>query len=275
MSLEEFVEIAPNIYMFSPPNPRVGELVVLATWMGAADKHIAKYTALYRKLIPTARILLLKSVVRTMISSYRKQERDMEPAASAVDDILKECAGIPEAKPHMLLHMFSNGGMNSATHLLLELSRKRRQPMPLVGLICDSTPTGAGYRKTYSAFKYSFPQRFPANIIASLIIHVIIILLFASIYAGRYEHPEDYWRKSILDEKLISSKKIFYIASKADKLTDWNDVVAHAETARRNGWDVREIIYDDTPHCNHLKKDPQAYENAITEMWAKNKVWEV
>jgi hypothetical protein len=272
MALEGFVEIASDIYIFTPPNPRKGELVILATWMGAADKHSAKYAAIYQKLIPTCRILLLKSVVGTMISSYRKQERAMESAANAVHEIIEECEDVPEAKPHILLHMFSNGGMNSATNLLVDLSRKRRKSTPLVGLICDSTPTGSSYRKAYASFRYSFPQQFPINVFASLLIHTILILLYASIYAGRYDHPQDYWRKSILDKNLVGSNSLCYIASKADKLTDWRDVIAHAETARSEGWDVRDIIYDDTPHCNHLNKDPQAYENAISEIWTVNKV---
>lgn len=272
MAIEGFVSLAPNIQMYSPPNAMVGQLVILATWMGAADKHIAKYTTLYKNLIPTARILLLKSVVSSMISPYKKQQAALEPAASAVHEILEEVAGNPQVKPHVLLHMFSNGGINSGTLLLLDLHRKRKQAMPLVGLICDSVPTGAGYWKTYSAFKYSFPQGFPANIIASSAIHVLLILLFASIYAGRYEHPEDFWRRSILDDKLVDSKRICYIASKADKLTDWKDVVAHADTARNKGWEVKEIIYEDTPHCNHLAKDPHAYEGAITSVWHESRI---
>lgn len=270
MALNGFIELGANIQIFTPPNPEVGQLVILATWLGAADKHIAKYTALHQKLFPNARILLLKSIISTMITSYKKQEKDMEPAASAVHEILEECAGNPQAKPRILLHMFSNGGLNSGTQLLLVLNRKRGQPMPVVGLICDSAPTGAGYWKTHSAFKYSFPQGFPVNVLASSVIHVLLILLFASIHAGRYEHPEDFWRKAILNEKLVECNRICYIASKADKLTDWKDVLAHAETARGKGWSVKEMIYDETQHCNHLAKDPKAYEDAVTYIWGQD-----
>jgi hypothetical protein len=163
--------------------------------------------------------------------------------------------------------MFSNGGIKSTTHLLIDLNRKRKVPMPLVGLICDSVPTGAGYWKTYNAFMYSFPQRFPTNIAAALLVHTLLILLFLSIAMGRYGHPEDFWRKTVLDKSLIDSNRIAYVASKADKQTDWEEVVAHAEIARKQGWDVREIILEDTPHCNHLKKDPHLYHDLVARVW--------
>ena len=106
---------------------------------------------------------------------------------------------------------------------------------------------------------YSFPQQFATNIAVASMVHTLLILLFRSDAMGRYENPEDFWRKAVLDKSLIDSNRMAYMASKADKQTDWRDVVAHAEIARKQGWDVKEIILESTPHCNHLKKDPQMY----------------
>jgi hypothetical protein len=248
MALDGFVKLAPEILLYTPPNAAIGQLVILGTWMGAADKYIAKYVELHKKQLPTASILLLKSGVSSMISPYKKQQAAIEPAMIPILSLLEQCKE-SKIEPRILLHIFSNGGINSATHLLIDLNRKRKAPMPLI------------------AFMYSFPQRFPTSIAASSMVHTLLILLFLSVAMGRYENPEDFWRKAVLDKSLIDSNRVAYVASKADKQTDWRDVVSHAEVARKQGWEVKEIILEDTPHCNHLKKDPQMYHDLATRMW--------
>ncbi|KAH8730007.1 hypothetical protein GQ44DRAFT_700677 [Phaeosphaeriaceae sp. PMI808] len=271
MVLEGFQKITPDIQLYVPPNGDASRLVILSTWMGAADKYIAKYTELHQKIVPASSILLLKSGVSSMISPYKKQQKALEPAMAPVLRLLEQ-ANDSKTKPNILLHMFSNGGINSAIHLLIDLQHKLKAPLPLVGLICDSVPTGTGYRKTYNAFMHSFPQSFPTNIAAGTMVHTLLILLFISVAMGRYDAPEDFWRKSILDKSLIDSNRIYYVASKADKQTDWRDVVEHAEIARKQNWDAKETILEDTPHCNHLKNDPQMYHDIVKLMWSGSKL---
>jgi hypothetical protein len=271
MALHEFSKLAPEIYLYTPPNAETGHLIILGTWLGAADKYIVKYVELHKKQIPTASILLLKSQVNSMVSSYSSQQKAIEPAMLPVLSLLEQCQQSKVA-PRILLHIFSNGGINSAINLFTDLQRERKQALPLIGIICDSVPTGAGYRKTYNAFMYSFPSRFPTSILASTMVHTLLILLFLSVALGRYENPEDFWRTSILDTKLLESKRICYVASKVDKQTDWRDVVAHAEIARTRGWEVKEVITEDTPHCNHMKKDPQMYRDVVALMWERSKM---
>lgn len=266
MALDGFSKFASDIYFYASKNSEPGNLVILGTWMGAGDKHIAKYIELHKQCSSTASILLLKSQVTSMISPYTKQQKAIEPAMAPVLNVLEQCKQSNIA-PQILLHVFSNGGINSAIHLLIDLQRQTKAALPLMGIICDSVPTGAGYWKTYNAFMYSFPARFPISVVASAMVHTLLILLFCSVAMGRYDNPEDFWRKAILDPTLIEGDRICYVASKADKQTDWRDVVAHADIARGKGWSVKEIILEDTPHCNHLKKDPQVYHDAVELMW--------
>ncbi|PVH91330.1 hypothetical protein DM02DRAFT_546041, partial [Periconia macrospinosa] len=234
MSLHDFVRFGPHIFLYTPPEYRVGHLIILCTWMGAADKHIDKYIKIYRQQVPTAKILLLRSVVWSMIDSYSSQQRAMIPAQQVVCDILKEHGdlenGSANEKPRILLHMMSNGGVNSATNMLTVLEKRLRAPLRLVGVVCDSAPNSSSYSKTCTAFKHSFSSGFPLNLITTAFIHVVIALLYLWIAVGN-EAPEDYWRRSVLDEKMIECKRICYIASKIDKITDWKDVVSHAGEA--------------------------------------------
>ncbi|KAH8732137.1 hypothetical protein GQ44DRAFT_603259, partial [Phaeosphaeriaceae sp. PMI808] len=72
--------------------------------------------------------------------------------------------------------------------------------------------------------------------------------------------------KSILDKSSINSSRICQVSSKADKQTGWPDIIAHAEIARKQHWEVKEVILDDTAHYNHLKKDHQMYDDLVTPM---------
>lgn len=148
----------------------------------------------------------------------------------------------------------------------MALEQKVRMPLPFVGLICDSCPTGGSYWKTYHAFMHSAPKG-SVRLFASVVVHVLLSLLYLSIACGRYEQPEELWRKTLLSEKLISSNKISYIASKADTQTDWRDVVSHAEMAKKKGWEVKEIILEDTPHCNHYAQNEKLYVDIVMNTW--------
>ncbi|KAI2464164.1 hypothetical protein F4781DRAFT_85555 [Annulohypoxylon bovei var. microspora] len=277
MALQDFAKLGPEIFLYTPSEHQVGQLVILCTWMGAADKHIEKYTKVYRQNVPSAKILLLKSVVGSMISSYSSQQHAMKPAQNAVCQILNECDSLQpggassKGKPRILLHMMSNGGVNSATNLLVFLERGLKTRLPTVGLICDSTPNASSYKKTCNAFMYSFPCGFPVNLITTAFVYFTITLLYLWIAMGN-EAPEDYWRKSVLDEKLINCRYICYIASKADKMTDWRDVVSHAEEARKKGWTVKEIMFNDTQHCNHISKYEETYVNAVVDVWEGRRI---
>ena len=146
-SLADFILIGPQTFLYTPPKP-TRQLIILCTWLGAAPKHIAKYTVLYRSIAPNARILLIESTFSNLTSAFECQQQVVKfaPAVAAVLDTLAvvECKQysqphpaesemrhvddrktIPrlrqttylssQVQPKILLHIFSNGGMNSAT----------------------------------------------------------------------------------------------------------------------------------------------------------------
>ena len=92
-SLADFIIIGPRTSHYTPPKPRSGYLVILCTWVGAARKRIAKYTALYRCIVPDARILLVESSVGILTSAFARRQRMVKfgLAAAAVLETLAEC----------------------------------------------------------------------------------------------------------------------------------------------------------------------------------------
>ncbi|KAF2243165.1 indole-diterpene biosynthesis protein-like protein PaxU [Trematosphaeria pertusa] len=270
-----FTKLGPRIALHTPPNHAAGQLVIIATWLGAARKHITKYLLSYRSIAPRSKILLIESDVSILTSSYPSQRKAIKSAVHAVRAVLDECGYSKNDQstnpPKILLHTFSNGGTNSATQMLIALGEQFSSPLPLLGIIYDSGPAKGEYWKSYNSMMLSLPRGM-ARTVGPAIVHFILVVLFTSVAAGRYDKPEDLFRRTLLDEKLVKGHakkegRICYLFSKADDHVDWKDVVDHAEVARDKGWEVEEALFEDTPHCNHFTKNTQRYTDMMHRLW--------
>jgi hypothetical protein len=300
----DFVKIGPRTSVYTPSNPTAGQLIIVCTWLGAARKHIVKYTTAYQNLAPEARILLIESDVQIITSSYKKQREVIKPAVSVVLDTLAECGyyGLPsekaltvepsnkleskpstsssmtvtETSPKILLHMFSNGGTNSATQFLIVLHELLHQPLPLVGLLFDSCPAKGTYWKSHNAMTFSLrPKSTASRILAAVIVHCILITLYSWIACGN-DNPATLMRRTLLDEGMLTGAssggdegkgRACYIFSEADEQADWTDIKDHAEEARRKRWTVQEVVFEGSAHCAHFSKDAEKYAEAMKSMW--------
>ncbi|KAH7135949.1 indole-diterpene biosynthesis protein-like protein PaxU [Dendryphion nanum] len=282
--LKDFSHLTPTIHLYTPPTYQKGQLIVLLSWMGAANKHIAKYVQFHQKNFPNAKILLLKSALTDFIYPYATVQKSLEPAALAILSLLEECGyksatmvnGRPEWEtlPHIMFHLFSNGGMNIATQLLTVLHRHLKAPAPIVGIVCDSAPVDGSYWRAYTAITQSLPKRFPIGIAAIFAGHGLAALQQVCVVLRQYEQPELLYRRTIADEKMHEdprdgSHRIAYVASKGDRLTPWRDVGSHAEGMREKGWRVKELVYEETAHCNHMAKDKNAYLDVVRFVWER------
>ncbi|KAF1951249.1 indole-diterpene biosynthesis protein-like protein PaxU [Byssothecium circinans] len=281
----KFNHLGASTYLHTPSNAFEGQLIILATWMGAANKHIAKYTTLYSKIAPHVRILLVKGSIDGMLYSYARQRKAIKPAVNVVRQVLNECEYTKQGahgkrKPQILLHVFSNGGANTTTNLVHVLRQELGHPLPLIGLIIDSALAKGGYQQNYPGFIRSLPSNLVTKILGPPLVNLAIFILEASIAMGRFERPEDLWRSTILNEEMMrvgdpgeeGSRRICYFASKADENTRWEDTISHAELAKQRGWDVKVFLWDDTSHCNHISKHKEEYSGAVEAMWMKAKL---
>lgn len=260
--------------LFTPPDHAPGQLIVLCTWLGAAPKHINKYIVSHRTIAPRSRILLVKSDVSILTSSYPAQRKAIKPAVQAILTVIDECGQDNKQsapQPQVLIHTFSNGGTNSATQILLELGEQRGTPLPVVGIMCDSGPAKGEYWKSYHSMLLSMPKGL-AKTVGPLIAQFICVVLFTSIAIGRYEKPEEMWRRTLLDANFVTGTtkkegRICYMFSKADDHVEWQDIVEHADTARSKGWEVAEVEFEGTPHCNHFSSDADRYSGIMQKLW--------
>lgn len=316
----DFVSLGPRISLYTPTKPAKGQLIIICTWLGAAPKHIAKYVAVYQGVASRARILLIQSNVPILVSSYARQRDAIVPAVSAVLETLAECSYpslsnesddwkrggdaihhdrnlLPRKsstnqnpKPKILLHMFSNGGTNSATQFLIVLNERLRAPLPLHGMLYDSCPAKGTYWKDHRAMAYSLPKDIFSRTLGNIVVHIILLMLHTEIACG-LENPSSLLRRILLDEGKVSGgaitepprgddghgdgditdgsagKRSIYLYSKSDPMVDWTDIRDHAAEARSKGWNAEEILFDGSGHCGHFQKDEETYVNAMKKMW--------
>ena len=299
--LSEFVDIGSRTSLYTPANPKGNQLVILCTWLGAARKHIAKFVGIYQNIAPNARILLIQSAVPILISSYVRQRREIQPAASVILDTLAECDSFslpdieasdtfpnkPKGKqPKILLHTFSNGGTNTVTQLLIVLRERLQRPLPLAGLLCDSCPAKGEYWKSYDSILFSLPKGFASRILGPPVCHVILILLYCWVAYGN-ETVEGLIRRTLLDPNSVepgwesedesgvrsSAGRVCYLFSKEDRMCHWEDVRDHAIIARDQEWQTQEILFEGSAHCAHLRNDEARYSEAMKGIWDGTGIW--
>ncbi|PSN72306.1 hypothetical protein BS50DRAFT_658190 [Corynespora cassiicola Philippines] len=266
-------KIIPELWLYTPQSYQKGHLIILFMWMAAADKHINKYLSFHAQNFPTAKILLIKCPVISMLVSYPSQRKAMRPAVSAVLAHIAECGYDVAARtgsswhtqPQILLHVVSTRGLNSATQLFIQCHQEINMPLPLCGILLDSAPPGVSYWKGYNAFTGALPKTFPINILTGIGMHILLILLQFYIAIGRYGPPEDLWRDSLLDEGLHNAKWIAYVYSKADQVVNWED-------SKQAGWNVSELMYEDTKHCNHLPRNEAKCLKKANWAWGRAKL---
>ncbi|KXJ96533.1 hypothetical protein Micbo1qcDRAFT_155086, partial [Microdochium bolleyi] len=158
----------------SPPPPRI---VLFASWMGALDVHIAKYTARYEALYPAATILVVKFAPAQLWSAaagrkavqaavtYLKSQVDAGVLSSSPSSLSSATSSQDRHPPQLLIHLFSNGGATtmqniySAWHASSSSSSSSSPssttPFPASVAIFDSAPGMPSLRRTYRAFAVS------------------------------------------------------------------------------------------------------------------------
>ncbi|KAF2707689.1 hypothetical protein K504DRAFT_458170 [Pleomassaria siparia CBS 279.74] len=269
------VELSSDARLYQPSNPSSSDLIVLCTWLGASQKHIAKYMALYQFLTPSTPILLIQSHIGTITRPYPAQRRFMMPALTVVENSLSGPSSTTGQAPKILIHTFSNGGSNSATQLLLAYREKTGKAMPLQAIICDSGPAKGEYWKSYRSMIMSMPKSLGFRLLGGLVAHLILLWMGSNARLGRYPIFEVLIRDTLLSEKFVQARgggedgqrKISYLWGKGDDLVDWVDIVDHAEEAKEKGWLVRSEEFVGSGHCGHLRVDAGKYTEAVRAVW--------
>ncbi|KAL7892492.1 hypothetical protein HDV63DRAFT_409322 [Trichoderma sp. SZMC 28014] len=248
------------------------ELILVLSWMGARDVHIAKYIAQHRVLFPSSRILLIRSPASHVFWPSLAR-RHIPPAIR----ILRQFAE-PETKatntssssrPRVLLHILSNGGVSTAARIR-ELLRKElgsdsagnKLVIPRYALCLDSCPGNFVWKSTHKALLQSLPRW------TSPLVHFVIAVAWL-IYKLRLTRPAQNLNAEALRRGSLLPRETqrTYLYGTADAIIDWRQVEDHAKRAEDSGFKVRKEKFQGGEHVSLVRKESQRYWQAVKETW--------
>ncbi|KAK0667670.1 hypothetical protein QBC41DRAFT_134174 [Cercophora samala] len=259
--LDFMTKVSPSAYVYTPPPPASSgdsknasssktttaagdpKLILLATWMGARDPHIAKYLLPYLSLYPSSSIVLLRSEPRHFFSRSAAPS-DVAPVVPFIQSLFASRGasqpggdGEGNTKPEVLIHLWSNGGSLLLHHLRLALTP---EALPKYVIIYDSCPGQYRYLSAFKAFSAGLK-----GVVYWLVAPVLHLFCawgwFWHVFVGRNRTgPLAYLNRGHNDFEKLGGKEVRrgYIYSEGDELVHWRDVESHAAEARRNGFRV-------------------------------------
>ncbi|KAE8153015.1 DUF829-domain-containing protein [Aspergillus avenaceus] len=303
-SLSEFRKLSDGIYIYDPklePNGHVvaghneqgPSTIILFTWADASVRLISKYFEGYRTLYPSAKIIVVtattmktffagpedaKSFVKPMV------EKELSPIISNIGSS-SGAASTPEGSLNLrrekergvLVHAFSNsGGLNleavwSVWHALQISQGQSIGPLPIHGLILDSTPGGPSFRREFGrwtagvAMGFAFLPKICAKLVATLI---VLVLMGIPNLLGKESLAARGRRVLNSPQNIPLNSARLYIYSDSDLLIGHSDVESHAQDARDKGYKkVKLERFSGSGHVAHMRQDPKRYWATISKFW--------
>ncbi|GAB7334037.1 hypothetical protein MBLNU13_g06127t1 [Cladosporium sp. NU13] len=235
------------------------EMIILCTWFRALPKHIAKYIDAHQKQYPQAQILVLESTVGDMMYTPYSTQRDR---LSSVVDIVK---GIATANQEILLHIFSNGGSNTAVQLAEAWHSSQSSPFPASSMVLDSCPGSPSLKLAADAVVSSSPKNSYWWVVVFAWTVVVPFVVFPTLFGE--PNIVASLRERLNEARLFSARtRRVYICSSTDLMVPHEDVVSHYESARLAGYDVKLVEFDGSAHVSHVMKDPARYWGAVEDI---------
>ncbi|KAK4174622.1 hypothetical protein QBC36DRAFT_242969 [Triangularia setosa] len=274
-------KISPSAYVYTPPsssgddnnvtNNDDPKLIILATWMGARDLHIAKYLLPYLSLYPSSSIILLRSEPRHFFSKSAAP-RDVAPAVPFIKSLFLPSPSSPSSgsnRPEVLIHLWSNGGSLLLHHLRLALTP---QFLPKYVIIYDSCPGQYRYMSAFRAFSAGLTGVW--YWIVAPVLHLFCAWgWFWHVLIGRNKTgPLAHLNRGHNDWEKLGGKEVRrgYIYSEGDELVGWRDVEGHAAEAKRAGFkEVRMEKFGGTGHVAHGRgeENQRRYWGVVRGLW--------
>jgi hypothetical protein len=290
-----FARLGQQIYLFRPspqdrpsttasPSDDDPDLIVFCSWMGAASKHVAKYTNVYRTKHPSSQILLLRQDGGDLFyRSIAQQIRNLEPAIRAIRAV--QSAQAPKT-PSVLMHIFSNGGSWTACQLADAYARSDpgagadSSLLPLSALFLDSTPSLPNPAATFTAISELLPRE-PAWLaqLSKVALSGYLSSMRTLHWLLGVENPTLALRRKLNDPHgsfMQESLPRVYLYSQGDALIPAADVELHAREARDSrGEEGAKLVelqdFGQTKHVAHMPADPTRYWAIVERVWKERR----
>ena len=251
----------------STPPASDPELVLIMTYMAAKEIHITKYARHYSRLYPSSRILVVQCPLRHVVMPWR-----VRPSLAPAVPYLASLAAKPDTKPRLLVHVFSNGGVHTASILRSMLrdsclangtiATKDAPFMPRYVLVMDSCPGRFRWTSSYRAVMQSLPWFF------SPFVHLSIALVCLYHYLRRLPSIQDRNAAALRAPHLLAREvRRAYLYGTEDDLVLWQDVEENAQLAAQAGFNVVMDKFHGARHVALAKAAPERYWRAVAAAW--------
>ncbi|KAF2864747.1 indole-diterpene biosynthesis protein-like protein PaxU [Massariosphaeria phaeospora] len=260
--LSEFHKISHNTYLYTPAAyTAASPLILFFTWQSAAAKHIAKYTDAYRRLFPSARILLVRCDFQDMFTSDAAFSKLAEPALAVVRAHTQSGGAV-------LAHSSSNGGANQVGEFARAWKKSEGARLPLRAQVLDSSPGRGSWARSHAAVAAAFPKTLLLRVVLSGALHVFLAGYYAFITVTGSENRMVTIGRQLNDAALFDTwVPRVYLYSEADEMVGVDEVEGHADDAAQKGWDVTKVRFENSPHAGHIREDEDKYWGAVMEAW--------
>lgn len=305
MSFTQFKDLGDDIWLYEPQDSGKGNensdpvqgirqtssngkghppaLIILCTWLGGAtEKRIEKYTKGYHNLWPRSRILLIRTTLgEYLVQSTNSLRRKLRPAYREIRRVGLEnqCQNKISSKPEdreLILHIFSQGGGNTATQLLESMNAilatlGHQEPLPLRQIVLDSCPGDPGIYSTFSAGARSLPDNSILRPLGGAVLYILAVGLAGMEATGLRTPLARNMRSQLNDQKVLSAKASrLYLTSEADNIVDSRDVEEHWNQAIAKGLKADILRFRKAGHCSLVLEDDAAYWGAIASGWERS-----
>jgi len=236
-------------------------LIVLCTWMGAASRHVARYTEAYRRLFPDASLLVVgTSLADVTYRSQTAQRKSLEPAREVVESHLSATV-----RRRVVLHAFSNGGAQTATQLAIILQGNGYQRGPFDEVVLDSCPGSKDPAEAARAITIGLPEKYLIQFIATSCMHIWAILYFSTMDILGIEDAISSTRQRLNDPAVFrTSAPRLYLHSRSDQIVGTTAVQEHMMESRVRGYmAVFEVLFETGGHCALILENAERYWNAV------------
>lgn len=309
----QFLKLSPTLYEYVHPvnHPNLAEsstgvpppdlgakaapsTIVLFGWAGAPLHTIGRFAKGHSKLFPTARILAVLSTPTTLF--FQTDEAAKQTMMPLVKELSSQSTKSPSdsVKPsgqtsklrddiaHIILHVFSNGGLISTRALSLAWRESFSTSLPHSLLILDSCP-GSGSFNT-EVFRWASSACAPfltRNSVASkvpggrIFLNIVAVgwvtaaVRLPEIATGR-QNLVSAARNCVHDLQLLDQgASMLYIYSTGDQAVRWQDVEASIEDVKKADGDrsVASVKLEKSNHVAHETAYRELYWRAVGKAW--------
>jgi hypothetical protein len=265
-------------------NDNEPDLVIICAWFRALPKYTAKYLAAHHARHPRAQILLLRSNIADMQHTpYSTQRKRLLPVVDLIEALQSPHSQPSSPSPQeetkkktkekkILLHVFSNGGSNTAVQLASAWRQTHSSPLPVRAMVLDSAPGSSSLHLAARAITSSFPPRQRWWVTIAVYLFVLPLVALPAFFPGAQGYLIDVLRARLNDPAYFPREAgRVYMASPGDGLVLMGDVEAHCAAARVAGYGAVVVRFGGSGHVAHVREDEGRYWGGVWGLWERGR----